>query len=346
MVQCINLRTISSLISVLTLLATIICLPVFEANEIDIPIECLNETKSSTDYNIFDFFLTYDEASQWLTALATENPEKCQLQSLGVSVEGREINAISIFQDKPKKIVLIGNMYARHWVGMTSALYIIHELIRNAASYASSTDFHWIIVPMPNPDGYQYSKEHNRKWLKNRAPQPDGNIGVSIDNNFDIQWGSMTAHYNLKTTGQVYRGPSPFSEPETRAIKDLLESNTDALLVLNLQSNGRLICTSWSYTEDPVPDIDLVRAVAYAGQKAILEQSQQEFDVSIVSDYGPFEYGSCLDYCTSIGIKVCLILKQLDNTHEMMTDQIIPLGQEAFASILAMAIESDWQQWN
>uniref|UniRef100_A0A182W781 Peptidase M14 domain-containing protein n=1 Tax=Anopheles minimus TaxID=112268 RepID=A0A182W781_9DIPT len=345
MILYITSRSASTFMSVLGLLAVAICLPALEAKQAEIPIECLNETKTSKDYNVFDFILSYNETQEWLTALATEYPEKCQLQTLGQSTDGRDISAISIYYDKPKTIILLGNLKAREWVGMTSAIYIIHELIFNTVSYPNAQEFQWIIVPITNPDGYEYSREHERKWGKTRSVQQDGNIGVSMESNFDVQWQTGLSNSFLTPSGFLYRGPHPFSEPETRAIKELLESHTDAKLMVDMQAFGPNIYMPWSYTDEPIPDIDLVRAVANAGRTAMLEQSQQEFDVAIVSDYAPFDHGTCADYCYLIGIKVCIILRQQVATNDIRTDQIISLGQEAFAGIQAMAIESDWQQW-
>uniref|UniRef100_A0A182Y039 Peptidase M14 domain-containing protein n=1 Tax=Anopheles stephensi TaxID=30069 RepID=A0A182Y039_ANOST len=324
----------------------LIWLPVFEANDNEIPPECLNETKLSIDYNVFDFFLTYNETEAWLSALATEFPEKCKLQSLGQSTEGREITAISIFYDKPKTIIMLANLRAREWVGMTSAIYTIHELIRNVAKYPYADEYHWIIVPITNPDGYEYTKLHDRKWTKTRSPQAGGNFGVQIDGNFDIKWDGATNAVFIQPSGQSYRGPAPFSEPESKAVKELLESHKNATLVVDLQSNGPYIFMPWAYTHEPAPNMALARNVVNAGRTAIYQESQQEFEVGIVSDYLPFQYGTCLDYCCSIGIRVCITLKQTQTGHEIRTDEIIPLGREAFSAIQAMAIESDWQMWN
>uniref|UniRef100_A0A182SPR7 Peptidase M14 domain-containing protein n=1 Tax=Anopheles maculatus TaxID=74869 RepID=A0A182SPR7_9DIPT len=346
MAPYITLRTISSFIFLSVLAAIIICLPVFEAYDKEIPIECLNETKTSADYNVFDFFLNYNETEEWLTALATEFPEKCKLQTLGESSEGRNITAISIFYNKPKTIILLSNLRAREWVAMTSAIYIIHELIRNVASYPYADGFNWLIVPITNPDGYEYSKLHDRKWTRTRSPQGGKNIGVQIDSNFDIKWNGGVSDTIVKPTGQSYRGPEPFSEPETRAIRELLKSHTNATLVVDLQAHGPYVLIPWSHTEDTAPNSALARAVANAGRTAIFQESGQEYEVGIVSDYLPFMYGTCLDYCCSLGIKVCVSLKQTLFGYVMKTDEIIPFGREAFTAVHAMAIEADWQMWN
>ena len=32
----------------------------------------------------------------------------------------------------------------------------------------------WIIMPLLNPDGYEYSHTHDRMWRKNRTPNSRG----------------------------------------------------------------------------------------------------------------------------------------------------------------------------
>ncbi|XP_050078082.1 zinc carboxypeptidase-like [Anopheles maculipalpis] len=342
----ISLRTISSFMLMFVSAAIIICLPVFEANDNEIPIECLNETKLSSDYNVFDFFLTYNETEAWLTALATEFPEKCRLQSIGKSTEGREILAISIFYDKPKTVLLLSNLRAREWVAMASAVYAIHELIRNVAKYPYAADFNWIIAPITNPDGYEYTKMHDRKWSKTRSVQAGGSIGVQIDSNFDIKWDGGFSETFVKPSAQSYRGPEPFSEPETRAIKSLLERYKNATLMVDLQAHGPYVFIPWTHTHEPAPNVALARIVADAGRTAIYQETEQEYEVGIVSDFLPFQYGTCLDYCCSVGIRVCIALKQTLTGYEIRTDEIIYHGREAFAAVHQMAIEADWQMWN
>ena len=77
--------------------------------------------------------------------------------------------------------------------------------------------------PMVNPDGHEYSRTQNRLWRKNRRPNPDGSIGVDPNRNYGYMWGTL----NVNTSSHVprdetYVGPRAFSEPETRAVRDLV----------------------------------------------------------------------------------------------------------------------------
>lgn len=51
-------------------------------------------------------------------------------------------------------------------------------------------DFYEIhIMPMVNPDGYQYSIEVDRMWRKNRSPSNlFGCSGVDLNRNFGFYW--------------------------------------------------------------------------------------------------------------------------------------------------------------
>src|SRR3990172_10619226 len=91
-----------------------------------------------------------------------------------------------------------------------------------------------VIVPVVNVDGFRYDDGHN-DWRKNRRDNGDGTFGVDINRNFAFQWG----HDDIGSSGQTdafdYRGPAPFSEPETRALRDLALNSSFALSI-NLHS--------------------------------------------------------------------------------------------------------------
>ena len=72
---------------------------------------------------------------------------------------------------------LVG-LHAREWLSPTTALYLIRSLIREIESRSKAgkklSKVSWYIVPLVNPDGYEYSHTNERLWRKNRAPSPRG----------------------------------------------------------------------------------------------------------------------------------------------------------------------------
>ena len=73
--------------------------------------------------------------------------------------------------------------------------------------------------------------------------------GVDLNRNYPVSWENAVSD----PSSSVYRGPAPFSEPETQAIRDLvLEHNfTHAI---SFHSGLEFIIYPWGYTADPTPD--------------------------------------------------------------------------------------------
>ena len=93
-----------------------------------------------------------------------------------------------------------------------------------------------------NPDGYQYSFEHDRLWRKNlRDNDEDGQItvfdGVDPNRNFDEHWGYDNEGSSPDEVSETYRGPSPASEPETQAMQGLIDL-IQPVFQSNLHSQG------------------------------------------------------------------------------------------------------------
>ena len=50
--------------------------------------------------------------------------------------------------------------------------------------------FQWHIIPLANPDGYEYTRTHDRMWRKNTVNIPGTScIGVDINRNFPEGYG-------------------------------------------------------------------------------------------------------------------------------------------------------------
>ena len=86
-----------------------------------------------------------------------------------------------------------GGIHAREWISPATAMYIatyFTEMYGTDSELTAILDkvtFH--IVPMQNPDGYEYSHTNERLWRKNRRDNGGGVYGVDLNRNFDWQWG-------------------------------------------------------------------------------------------------------------------------------------------------------------
>ena len=112
------------------------------------------------------------------------------------------------------------------------------------------------VVPMVNPDGHEYSRngERARFWRKNRRRNADGSRGVDPNRNYGYMWGVLNDDYTSHVpSDDTYIGPKAFSEPETRAIRDVMarEMFTD---VVSYHSFSQEILYPWGYTHKSVDD--------------------------------------------------------------------------------------------
>lgn len=89
----------------------------------------------------------------------------------------------------------------------------------------------WFVLVV-NPDGYARNEEQ-RMWersaevgqRKNTQPGCAKEIenGVDLNRNYDVCFSHDNVGSSTQVCAEDYRGPSPFSEPETQAIRDFVE---------------------------------------------------------------------------------------------------------------------------
>lgn len=205
---------------------------------------------------------TYHSAEtleQDLRGLAEQAPNIAELRQIGQSVEGRPIWALRIGDrhGSDRKLLFMGCHHAREWIAVEVPYLLAEHLVTNAGSSPVSE---WItqgelwVAPMVNPDGHEHSRVDNRLWRKNRRPNPDGSIGVDPNRNYGYMWGTL----NVGTSSHVpsdptYVGPRAFSEPETRAVRDLIARELFRG-VITYHSFTQLILYPWGYTASPIAD--------------------------------------------------------------------------------------------
>ncbi|MEW9533477.1 M14 family zinc carboxypeptidase [Microbispora sp. NPDC049125] len=173
-----------------------------------------------------------------LRAIAAHNGDVAKLESIGRSVQGKDILAVRltrgarILPDGARPSVLYAaTQHAREWIAAEVDMRLLEYLVArkdtpDIARLLSTTEV-WF-VPVANPDGYDYTfTPGNRLWRKNlRDNDGDGRItradGVDPNRNFPTRWGYDEEGSSGVPSSQTYRGPAPASEPETRAMDGLL----------------------------------------------------------------------------------------------------------------------------
>lgn len=228
----------------------------------------------------FGYYYTYNEMVQELDAIAVAYPNITQKVSLGTSWQNRQIWALKISDNpsikEPEPRVLISAVHhAREPIGCSICMDFIKYLVQNYGSDDTATtiinnDEVWV-VPVVNPDGYVFNETYDDPWGwrkncrdNNNNGQLDTNYdGVDLNRNYGYMWGYDNVGSSPNPPDETYRGPAPFSEPETQVIRDLCISDS-FLYNLDYHSYGDYLIYPWGYINDlpPEPDRSIYIAMA------------------------------------------------------------------------------------
>jgi carboxypeptidase T len=196
---------------------------------------------------------------QDLRRLADEHPEIAELHEIGRSVEGRPLWALRIGERRgsARRVAFLGCHHAREWISVEVPFRLAEHLLENSSSDPVQG---WLqqgevwVAPMVNPDGHEHTRTQNRLWRKNRRRNPGGSIGVDPNRNYGYMWGTLDISTSSRVpSDETYIGPRAFSEPEVRAVRDLVaRERFDG--VLSYHSYSQLILFPWGYTVEPIED--------------------------------------------------------------------------------------------
>ena len=202
---------------------------------------------------------SYKELETDLLALQQKFPAIAKVFVLGQSLEKRNIYALKISdnverEEAQAQVLILGCHHAREWISVEVPFLWGKYLAENYATnpeIKSLVDRSEIwIVPLVNPDGLEYTIHAYRYWRKNRRDNGRGQFGVDLNRNYEFKWGLDEIGSSGDPASGVYRGAAPFSEPETRAVRDLFLKK-DFRALVSYHSFAQVVLYPWSYTDLP-----------------------------------------------------------------------------------------------
>lgn len=217
---------------------------------------------------------TYAEMDSMLHGLADAYPNLTRLDTIGTSIEGNFIFALKISdnadvdEDEPE-VLIVGCHHARELMSVEVPLLFAQYLLDNYGTSPEVTGLvdereTWI-VPMLNPDGHIYVQNNHEGsswqwWRKNRRDNGDGTFGIDLNRNYSYKWGYDDVGSSPDPSSLIYRGSSPFSEPETQTLRDFCVGRSFTV-ALTYHSYGEMILFSWGYAPLYTDDHDLFIAL-------------------------------------------------------------------------------------
>ena len=211
---------------------------------------------------------TYAEMSADIAAVAAAHPDIVRRFSIGRSYQGRTIWAAKISDnvatdEAEPEVLFDGLHHADEHMGVEMTLHILHWLADGYGTDPRITNIVnsreiWIIFAV-NPDGAEYDIANGRfhHWRKNRQPNANGTVGTDLNRNYSYHWGGG-GRTSTNPRAITYRGPSAFSAPETRAVRDFLASRVvdgrqQIRAAISFHEYGRLVLWPYGYTKTNVP---------------------------------------------------------------------------------------------
>ena len=146
---------------------------------------------------------------------------------------------------------------------MASMMYYMYFLLEN---YGTDPEVTYLLnnreiffVPVVNPDGYVFNQTTNPNggggWRKNRKNN-GGSFGVDLNRNYGIYqyWNASNGGSSTSPSSDTYRGTSPFSELETQAAMNFVNSRNISA-ILGAHTYGNYLIKPWAW-QDPTPTPD------------------------------------------------------------------------------------------
>ncbi|WP_020407613.1 M14 family metallopeptidase [Hahella ganghwensis] len=247
-----------------------------------------------------------------LFKMAEDYPDLVTLYSIGESVQGRPLIMVKLgkknwwdrwFDRGPvlkehgdrrrsykPEVLYVAAHHAREWVAPQMALRYLNYLLENygkddrVTKLLESVD-QWI-MPVGNPDGYEYTFTNERLWRKNLADNDgDGVIsqldGVDLNRNFSRNWGLDDEGSSPIISDATYRGPEAESEPETKALVKFIKRH-DFKFVISYHTYSNLILYPWGW-QVQTPSFDDPIFLAQAGT----DENPAIYDSIIGQGYDP-----------------------------------------------------------
>ena len=142
--------------------------------------------------------------------------------------------------------------HAREWLAGSTVNYLAYALASDRSSQIQSLldKVTFVIVPIVNPDGYEYTWTTDRLWRKNRKSYFSQYVGVDLNRNWDSFFGTSGASSN--PSSDTYQGPFAASELEVKACQQFyLTFAKDIIGAIDIHSYSQLLLWPWSYTVIP-----------------------------------------------------------------------------------------------
>ncbi len=284
---------------ILLILLTVLC--IFASTNVTLAFEWLlyNENTYAPDQqNVYTLNSFYRDVER------LKESSIISVQTIGQTVFKRDILLIKLGRGE-KKIFVNAGTHSRENANTPIVMQSLFELT-NAYNQNLSiekldvktllSEYTFYIIPLLNPDGYEICLSNWNSQMKTNAN------GVNLNRNFPTKYWGNPERIKV-TSGNLFPGSFPASEPETRAVMSLASEHS-FLFCIDIHSRGRGIY----YEKGGLSQEDI------KGTKTVEELNRLSREVGLlcrrIADYGRLnekkvvlgQEGSLTDYFFEHGV--------------------------------------------
>lgn len=304
--------------------------------------------------SIVGTYARYSEIMNFMQQTAADNSDLVSLYSAGKTYENRDLQVMVLKTATSKKGIWIDcGIHAREWVSVSTCVYFIDQLIKDyrannavAVNLLSTYEFH--VLPITNPDGYEYTFTGMRLWRKNRKPNFETGsscIGTDVNRNFEYKW--MVSGSSNYPCSDIYAGPSAGSELETQAVQNAIlakQGNWESFMTLH--AFGGYWMPPWAWGSEVPSDYPELEALSKLAVDSIRSVYGESFKIG--TPYMTLNYaasGGSYDWAKAIdGVKYAfaLELRPSSNTPDsrygfmLPVDRAIKAGKETYTGMMRL----------
>jgi hypothetical protein len=171
--------------------------------------------------------------------MATTTPEEQGMETIGKSVEGRDISAYH-FGTGDTEVVFVGGLHGGYdWNTSLVAYQIIDYL--NSSPSAVPAGERVTVIPVVNPDGLAKVVDKAGAFTASDVDSGADTVAarfntndVDLNRNFDCDWQATGVWQSKSVSG----GTAAFSEPESKAIEQYVGAHKPAAVVVYYSAAG------------------------------------------------------------------------------------------------------------
>ncbi|MEU8652518.1 M14 family zinc carboxypeptidase [Streptomyces sp. NPDC048737] len=219
-------------------------------------------------------YRTVPQLDSVISLLATWFPQLCTRTRLPeTSVGGRPVFALRLRAGEGgdrRGVLFVGGTHARELMNPDALVELAVDLVvsclkgtdvvyggrawtaQEVGLVLESLDL-WF-VPCSNPDGRNQVLTVDNMWRKNLRDNPGTSCdGVDLNRNADLLWGVTEGQTSCSPCSDVFVGSGAFSEPETRNVKYLLDTQAIHTFV-DVHSFSELVLYPWGHAHNQTSD--------------------------------------------------------------------------------------------